>query len=160
MFCPSYKRENRAGRKFCVHCGAGLELRCASCGARAEPRERFCGECGKSLAGLAPATAPDPRSYTPKHLADKILASRSARSLVRFRPTARDRWGRVRADRRVEPFMQSNPHTIQEVRRILRLQGAARCALLQNRFIRRRSRVEPRPGRQPPWRSGRGFSFV
>ena len=26
MVCPSCKHENRAGRKFCVHCGAGLEL--------------------------------------------------------------------------------------------------------------------------------------
>jgi hypothetical protein len=52
MFCPSCKHENRAGRKFCVHCGAGLESSCPSCGARAEPGEQYCGECGKSLAGL------------------------------------------------------------------------------------------------------------
>jgi len=79
MLCPSCKHENRAGRKFCVHCGAGLELACPSCGAAAEPGERFCGECGKSLAGLPKASAtPDPRSYTPKHLAEKILTSRSA----------------------------------------------------------------------------------
>ena len=46
MFCPSCKHENRADRKFCVHCGAGLELTCRSCGASAQPGERFCGECG------------------------------------------------------------------------------------------------------------------
>ncbi len=79
MLCPSCKHENRAGRKFCVHCGAGLELSCPSCGASAEPGEPFCGECGKSLAETAtPAAPPDPRSYTPKHLAEKILTSRSA----------------------------------------------------------------------------------
>ncbi len=79
MFCPSCKHENRAGRKFCVHCGAGLELSCPSCGASAEPGEQFCGECGKSLARLStPAAPPDPRSYTPKHIAEKILSSRSA----------------------------------------------------------------------------------
>ena len=79
MFCPSCKHENRAGRKFCVHCGAGLELSCPSCGASAEPGEPFCGECGKSLAGPStPVAPPDPRSYTPKHLAEKILTSRSA----------------------------------------------------------------------------------
>ena len=33
MFCPSCKHENREGRKFCVHCGTGLELTCPSCGA-------------------------------------------------------------------------------------------------------------------------------
>ena len=24
MFCPSCQHENRAGRRFCVHCGASL----------------------------------------------------------------------------------------------------------------------------------------
>ena len=79
MLCPSCKHENRAGRKFCVHCGVGLELSCPSCGASAEPGEPFCGECGKSLTRVAtPAAQPDPRSYTPKHLAEKILTSRFA----------------------------------------------------------------------------------
>src|SRR6266496_6439488 len=79
MFCPSCKHENRAGRKFCVHCGAGLEFRCRSCGASTEPGERFCGECGDVLAEPAkPRPPPDPLSYTPKHLAEKILTSRSA----------------------------------------------------------------------------------
>ncbi len=79
MFCPSCKHENRADRKFCVHCGAGLELTCRSCGASAQPGERFCGECGKPLGATAKEATPrEPRSYTPKHLAEKILTSRSA----------------------------------------------------------------------------------
>jgi class 3 adenylate cyclase len=79
MLCPSCGHENRAGRRFCVQCGAGLDLTCPSCGASAEPGERFCGECGKPLAEAAKAVRPpDPRSYTPKHLAEKILTSRSA----------------------------------------------------------------------------------
>jgi len=79
MLCPSCGHENRAGRRFCVQCGAGLELACSSCGASTEPGGRFCGECGKSLAGSPKVSAaPDPRSYTPKHLAEKILTSRSA----------------------------------------------------------------------------------
>ena len=49
MLCPSCKHENRAGRRFCVHCGAGLELACPSCGASADPGERFCGECGTEV---------------------------------------------------------------------------------------------------------------
>jgi Double zinc ribbon len=84
MFCPFCKHENRAGRKFCVHCGAGLELICPSCGARAEPGEPFCGECGKSLAGLErPAAPPDPRTYTPKHLAEKILTTAPPRKVAK-----------------------------------------------------------------------------
>ena len=79
MFCPSCKHENRAGQKICVHCGAGLDLSCPSCGASTEPEERFCGECGKNLAGVPKTSATrDPRSYTPKHLAEKILTTRSA----------------------------------------------------------------------------------
>jgi class 3 adenylate cyclase len=40
---------------------------------------KFCGECGKPLAATAkPKTPPDPRSYTPKHLTEKILTSRFA----------------------------------------------------------------------------------
>ena len=79
MFCPCCKHENRAGRKFCVHCGAGLEPSCPSCGASAEPGGRFCGECGELLAEpVKPRPPPDPRSYTPKHLVEKILGSRSA----------------------------------------------------------------------------------
>jgi hypothetical protein len=31
---------------------------------------KFCGECGKSLSDpAAPVRSPDPRNYTPKHLA-------------------------------------------------------------------------------------------
>jgi class 3 adenylate cyclase len=41
--------------------------------------ERFCGECGKDLSDSPKTFAThDPRSYTPKHLAEKILTSRSA----------------------------------------------------------------------------------
>jgi class 3 adenylate cyclase/predicted ATPase len=40
---------------------------------------KFCGECAKPLAPAAkPEPQPDPRAYTPKHLAEKILTSRSA----------------------------------------------------------------------------------
>ena len=79
MLCSSCGHENRAGRRFCVHCGAGVELACPSCGASSEPGERFCGECGKNLVGFPKTSATgDPRAYTPKHLVEKILASRSA----------------------------------------------------------------------------------
>jgi class 3 adenylate cyclase len=79
MRCSSCGSENRDGRKFCAGCGATLSLACAACGASNQPGERFCGECGKPLLEAAkPAPPPDPRSYTPKHLAEKILTSRSA----------------------------------------------------------------------------------
>jgi Adenylate and Guanylate cyclase catalytic domain/Double zinc ribbon len=79
MRCPSCGSDNRERRKFCAECGAALSLACAVCGANNEPGERFCGECGKPLAGAAKESMQrDPRAYTPKHLAEKILTSRSA----------------------------------------------------------------------------------
>ena len=68
--------------RFCGRCGAALAARCPHCGAEAPADFRFCGHCGKSLQEASPAPPPAPvadRSvYTPKHLADKILKSRSA----------------------------------------------------------------------------------
>jgi class 3 adenylate cyclase len=49
---------------------------CPSCGHGNPADARFCNGCGAHLA--APTVAPEPRSYTPRHLFEKILASRSA----------------------------------------------------------------------------------
>ena len=52
---------------------------CAACGAANPPSNRFCGQCAAPLSrrrGHGPAPTPD--SYTPKHLAEKILTSKSA----------------------------------------------------------------------------------
>jgi class 3 adenylate cyclase len=84
--CSACAHDNRPGRKFCVNCGASLERRCPQCNAACEPDEKFCGECGASLGvsgeiqkpGDTPHPTPAPRAYTPKHLADKILQSKSA----------------------------------------------------------------------------------
>jgi class 3 adenylate cyclase len=78
MRCSKCGRENRAGRRFCAHCGAKLTLVCASCKAENEPGEQFCGDCGQRIAAAEARPPPEPRSYTPKHLAEKILTSRSA----------------------------------------------------------------------------------
>jgi class 3 adenylate cyclase/tetratricopeptide (TPR) repeat protein len=79
MRCSACGFENASGIKFCGECGASLKLKCASCGFENAPAIKFCGECGKPLAAASKsAPLPDPRSYTPKHLAEKILTSRSA----------------------------------------------------------------------------------
>ena len=52
---------------------------CAACGFENPPGFRFCGECGARTAEDSSRPAvPDRQSYTPKHLADKILTGRSA----------------------------------------------------------------------------------
>jgi len=49
---------------------------CSSCGHENPAGARFCNDCGAPLA--APTVTPEPRSYTPRHLVEKILASQSA----------------------------------------------------------------------------------
>src|SRR5947208_13665424 len=79
MRCPSCDHDHRAERRDWAECGAVLAAICASCGASNQPREKFCGGCGVALTA-GPATVPprSPATYTPKHLAEKILTSRSA----------------------------------------------------------------------------------
>ena len=74
MTCPSCGHENREGARFCLSCGGELRLSCARCSAQLPPGARFCDTCGQPV-GEAPQPAPerDPRDYTPKHLAEKIL---------------------------------------------------------------------------------------
>ncbi len=84
MRCASCGHENPDDAAFCEECGERLEQTCGSCGTANSPAARFCRRCGTSLGETgsvaAPETRPDrdPRSYTPKHLADKILQSKSA----------------------------------------------------------------------------------
>ena len=80
MNCPDCGRENRSDATFCDGCGARLARMCESCGRELRADALFCDGCGHAVgeAGVPAAPARDPRSYTPKHLADKILTSRSA----------------------------------------------------------------------------------
>jgi len=79
MRCPSCAHENRSQAKFCAGCGAGLPRGCAQCGAELPAGARFCDACGTGVgAAPAPATPAAPGAYTPRHLAEKILTSRSA----------------------------------------------------------------------------------
>jgi class 3 adenylate cyclase/tetratricopeptide (TPR) repeat protein len=65
---------------FCNACGAKLAVVCPACSQVNPPGSRFCNACGHNLAQppTPVASVASPSSYTPKHLADKILSSRSA----------------------------------------------------------------------------------
>jgi len=79
MKCARCDHENPAGVKFCGECGARLESACPACRASNPPTNKFCHECGAPLTGGPPAAKfTSPQSYTPKHLAEKILTSRAA----------------------------------------------------------------------------------
>src|SRR5262245_41343183 len=97
--CPTCHAENPASNKFCGECGARMPAGCPACGHVNPAGQKFCGECGARRAS-APAPSPasvdapvvsapvaearlglrdaPPASYTPKHLAEKILTSRGA----------------------------------------------------------------------------------
>ncbi len=80
MRCARCERDNPPEAKYCLECGARLALTCARCGATPPPGAKFCPECGDQLrAGSGVLSRPTvPQSYTPKHLAEKILTSKSA----------------------------------------------------------------------------------
>ncbi len=81
MQCPRCRAENRDGRRFCAECGLSFASTCPACGFLNEGSEKFCGGCGRSLISSAATAGPkfhSPHVYTPKHLAEKILTSRSA----------------------------------------------------------------------------------
>jgi len=78
MKCSACGHQNRDAAKFCEECAAPLGRKCARCGADLRPVAKFCDECAAPVTGASPPRSNDPRAYTPKHLAEKILASRSA----------------------------------------------------------------------------------
>jgi len=75
--CPRCEAIVALGARFCAACGAPLGARCAACGAELSERARFCPGCGQPIETTA-SRAAVPESYTPRHLAEKILTSRSA----------------------------------------------------------------------------------
>ena len=81
MKCPKCHTENREMRKFCAKCGEKLLILCPQCATENLPDEQFCGECGHDLRkpkDTKPVDYDRPHSYTPKHLAEKILSTRSS----------------------------------------------------------------------------------
>ncbi len=84
MNCAHCGHTNPDRARFCLECGTPMTPRCTSCGTELPSGAKFCLECGTAVAGAAsPGHAVvglvrTSTSYTPKHLADKILQSRSA----------------------------------------------------------------------------------
>jgi hypothetical protein len=77
--CPRCQHENPATVKFCGECGARLDVACPACRAPNPAGNKFCHACGAPM-GQSPAAGAltSPESYTPKHLAEKILMSQAA----------------------------------------------------------------------------------
>ena len=81
MICPQCQTDNPENKKFCRKCGEKLAKACPQCGSETLMDDSFCGNCGHDLRkpkDTKPLDYDQPHSYTPKHLADKILTARSA----------------------------------------------------------------------------------
>ena len=79
MKCIRCRHDNRASAKFCEECAAPLVKSCANCGQQVSLTAKFCPECAHPVAdNAAPDVRLAPDRYTPKHLAERILKSRSA----------------------------------------------------------------------------------
>src|SRR5262245_12528684 len=106
MNCASCGFAIPEGVKFCIGCGVPLQRRCPSCGVENLPQAQFCGECGTPLSSKSkgkrqkakkPSRIQSPESrvqkssefgvwssesrpiaYTPRHLAERILAEQAA----------------------------------------------------------------------------------
>ena len=80
MKCPRCQHENPPQAKFCLECGALVAVTCTKCRSALPAGAKFCLECGVPVAPKATAQPrfTSPESYTPKHLAEKILTSKSA----------------------------------------------------------------------------------
>ncbi len=78
MKCLRCQAENPTGTRFCGGCAAPLASVCPSCAASNPPQNKFCGQCAAPLDQPARPRFGAPESYIPKHLAERILTSRTA----------------------------------------------------------------------------------
>ena len=61
-----------------MSCGARFAVRCATCNTDLPTEARFCFSCGQPVAAAAAQASRSPETYTPKHLAERILTSKGA----------------------------------------------------------------------------------
>ena len=80
MKCPGCQHESPPDAKFCPECGGPLVRDCGRCGTRLPAGAKFCSECAQPVAVAAALETrfASPVNYTPKHIAEKVLSSRSA----------------------------------------------------------------------------------
>lgn len=82
MECPRCHTRNLADAAFCEECGCRLETTCGNCKESNRLSAKFCKKCGHPMGAVAVAPPASrfgsPDTYTPRHLAEKILSSRAA----------------------------------------------------------------------------------
>jgi class 3 adenylate cyclase/tetratricopeptide (TPR) repeat protein len=82
MKCLKCGYEIRFGAKFCEECGAHVAPAYANCGTQHSAATKFCSECGQRMSNATPSSSSPhfatPDVYTPHHLAERILTSKTA----------------------------------------------------------------------------------
>ncbi|MFQ6024021.1 MAG: adenylate/guanylate cyclase domain-containing protein [Acidiferrobacterales bacterium] len=78
MKCPKCQHDNPSQAKFCLECGSRVALACRKCGTELPAGAKFCLECGEPITERPPAETrfKSPDAYIPKHLAERILATK------------------------------------------------------------------------------------
>ena len=74
--CTACRYDNPHEARFCEQCGAPVTTGCTRCGSLMPASAKFCHDCGLPL--VRDGSGSDPRTYTPRHLAEKILTTRAA----------------------------------------------------------------------------------
>jgi class 3 adenylate cyclase len=80
MKCPKCQHFNDVAAKFCTQCATPLSSTCSRCGHQLPQSAKFCPQCAQPTGVFTSAASSfgAPETYTPKHLATKILNSRAA----------------------------------------------------------------------------------
>src|SRR4030095_8356779 len=78
MRCSRCQHDNPQGARFCEECATALARTCSNCGTTLSATAKFCHACAHPVAAAAGTPSRSPDSYTPKHLAEKILTSKAA----------------------------------------------------------------------------------
>ena len=83
MRCFQCQQDVPSSAEFCPECGAKLATVCAQCATMNASGHKFCTKCGQPIplatgAWVVGDRFASPESYTPKHLVEKILTSRTA----------------------------------------------------------------------------------
>jgi ribosomal protein L40E len=79
MQCSRCQEENPPQAKFCLACGTPIAQICSNCGTQLPALAKFCPECAQPVRQAAtPSRFSSPEAYTPKHLTQKLLASKAS----------------------------------------------------------------------------------
>ncbi|MBV9536812.1 MAG: AAA family ATPase [Solirubrobacterales bacterium] len=82
--CSACGAQTPAGKRFCIHCGAPVQVSCPVCGDPVLPGARFCAECGTALRDDSRQHQLASENAVPSSVAERRLVSVLFTDLVGF----------------------------------------------------------------------------